>query len=241
MPGFVRPTAGNSDEILATLESIAREWIFRVEFNKRNLRRQPWFAERMTSKREEFIADKMFSEMGDTCTITDDEIKKFYEDHRDDFVTLTLIKVATIAVDSQSVAEQAAKRIADGEDFASVAVDLSIYSSSPTGFDTTDLVDRSKLPTVYDAIWDKQIGEVAGPVYESGQNVWKIVKLLGREDPRLLPLNEATQMVVDRLKILKADAAVVKLIAELRSKEDVRIDYAVLEKLELPEAPKPLK
>ena len=241
MPGFVRPTAGNSDEILATLESIAREWIFKVEFDKRNLRRQPWFVERITSKREEFVADKMFDEMTDTSTVTEDEIKKFYEDHRDDFVTQILIKVATIAVNSQSVAEQAAKRIAGGEDFASVAVDLSIYSASPKGFDTTDFVDRSQLPAVYDAIWDKKIGEVVGPVYESDHNVWKVVKLLGRENPRLLSIEEATPVVVERLKTLTADAALVRLIAELRSKEDVRIDYDALEKLELPKPPMPLK
>jgi len=234
LPAFARPTPGNADEIALNMSHFSRERVFKLEFDKRNLRQAPWFVERMRNKKEELIATEMFTQMGDTAAVFQDEVKKYYEDNRDGFVTQTVIKVATITVDSQSVAEQAAKRITGGESFESVAVDLSIYTSSPTGFDTTDFVDRSQLPAVYDAIWEKKIGEVVGPVYDSNSETWKIAKLLGREDPRLLTLEEATPMVVERFKLLKADKAVEKLIAELRSKTDVEIDDKALEELELP-------
>lgn len=233
-PSFARPTAGNSDEIVDTIELMAREGVFKVEFEKRNLRQQPWFVERITNKREELIADQMFSQMTDTSTVTKDEVTTFFDEHRDDFITQMLIKVALITVGSESVAEEAVKRIADGESFESVAVDLSVYTSSPTGFDTTDFIDGSQMPVVYSAIADKKIGEVTGPVHDSEQYAWHVVKLLGRESPRLLSLEEATPMMVERFKMLKADKGVARLIEELRSKENVTANYELLDTLELP-------
>jgi len=115
-----------------------------------------------------------------------------------------------------------------------VAVDYSIYSSTSTGFDTTGLIDRSKLPAVYDAIWNKKIGEIVGPIYISDMDLWIVAKLLGRENPRLLTLDEATPMIVERLKTLKADEVIVKFLAQLRQKIGVSVDEQELKHLELP-------
>jgi peptidyl-prolyl cis-trans isomerase C len=238
MPRFARPMAGNFTQISDIVEQLVREEIFRDEFEKRKLRNQAWFMERMASKKEELMADLLFSVMSDTCAITEEEMKRYYEEHRDNFVTLTVIKLATIIVESEDLAKEISRKISGGKSFESVAVDFSVYSSSELGYDTTDFIPRSKWPSVYDAIWDKRIGEVAGPVYLPEDNVWVMAKLLARQDPRLLSFEEAVPMISERLKLVKADDAVVRLISELRDKAGVKIDYDALEKLELPEAPR---
>ena len=234
MPPFARPTAGNSDQIEETVVHVAKDRVYSFEFDKRNLSQQPWFREKMASKREELAASAMFRAMTDTSTVTEEEAKAYFDEHKDDFLTPTLVKVTMISVDSEDVANEIAKRIAEGKSFESVAVDYSVYASSQAGFDTTGLVDRSFFPPIYDAIWDKGIGEVVGPVYLSDRDLWVVAKLVGRQNPRPLTFEEALPGIDKRLRFLKADGALDRLIAQLRSQVGVIVDYQALEKLELP-------
>jgi peptidyl-prolyl cis-trans isomerase C len=235
MPPFARPTAGNSDQIAEAVVHVAKDRVYSLEFDKRNLSQQPWFRERMASKREEMAATAMFRAMIDTSTVSEEEAKAYFDEHEDDFLTPTLVKVTMISVDSEDVANQIAKRIAEGKSFESVAVDYSVYTSSRAGFDTTGLVDRSFFPPIYDAIWDRGIGEVVGPIYLSDRDLWVVAKLVGRQNPRPPAFEEALPAIDKKLGFLKADGALARLIAQLRSQVGVVVDYQALEKLELPQ------
>ena len=235
MPAFARPTAGNSDQIEEAVVHVAKNRVYSLEFDKKNLSEQPWFRERMASKREEIAVSGMFVAMADTSTVTEEEAKAYFDEHKDDFVTPTFVKAAMISVKSEDVANAIVKRIAEGKSFESVAVDYSVYTSSQAGFDTTGFVDRSFFPPIYDAIWDKGIGEVVGPIYLSDSELWGVAKLLGRQNPRPLTFEEALPGINQRLRYAKADGALARLIAQLRSQVGVIVDYQALEKLELPQ------
>jgi len=233
MPPFARPTAGSSDEIAVTIEHFGREAIFLHEFNKRKLRESAWFKQKMTNKREELMLGRAFVNLRDTCTVTEDEVKKYFDEHRDEFTTVTRIKLAMMRFSAQDIAQRAAKKIADGESFENAAVDMSVYSMSETGYDTTDFFDRSEHTPLYDALWDKQLGAVAGPIPEN--EIWVVAKLLDRTNPRLLSLEEAGPMIARKMRLVKADQALAKLIDRLRSETKIVINEQALAALELPQ------
>jgi hypothetical protein len=232
MPLFARPTKGDPDGIAANIKHFGRGRIFEHEFNKLGLENQPYFREKMQNKREEYVLMDLFRALRDTSRVTREEVQEYYETHRDDYVTQTVINLALMSFDSEDVAIQAAQRISEGEDFESVAIDFSVFSGSETGYDTTGFIDKSKMPVMFDAIWEKEIGGTAGPVYETDR--WSVGKLLGRQDPRLLSLEEAAPMIEDTLRFLKADGAFAGFIEDLRSKAEINIDYDALAALELP-------
>lgn len=232
LPPFAKPTPGNSDEIAVTIEHFGREAVFAHEFDKRKLSDSTWYKQKLTNKKEELMLGHAFANLRDTCTVTEDEVKKYYDEHRDEFVTVTRIKLSMMRFASEDVAQKAAKKIAGGESFEDAAVDLSVYSMSETGYDTTDFIDKSQHPALYDALWDKKIGEVAGPVPE--QEIWVVAKLLDRTNPRLLTLEEATPMIAQKMRLAKADQALTKLIQRLKSQTKIVIDEKALAALELP-------
>ncbi len=236
MPPFVRPTGGNTDQIALTVEHFGREKIFEAEFLKLGLQNKPFFRDKARKKLEEFMLNDMFTALQDTVHVSPEEAAEYYENHRDDYMTVPMVSLAVMSFDSVDVARRAAKKLEDGGDFESVAVSFSIYSGSEAGFDTTGLISKDKMAPLFDAIWDKEIGSTAGPVVVDGS--WKIGKLLARQDPRLLALDEATPMIVERLKFFKADKAFAALIEELRSKAKIVVHDEVLEALVLPVIPK---
>jgi hypothetical protein len=232
LPPFAKPTGGNTDQIALTIEHLGREKIFEVEFEKLGLRHKPFFLDRVKKKREELILSQMFSAMQETVTVTQEEVAEYYEGHRDDFMTVPMINLAFMTFSSADVARQAAKKLEEGRDFESVAVDFSIYSASGAGFDTTGFISRDKSMALFDALWEKEIGSTAGPLVDG--DYWKIAKLLGRQDPRLLSLQEAASMIVERTSFVKADAAFAALLEELRSKAKIVVHDAVLETIAFP-------
>lgn len=236
LPSFARPVGGNTDQIAITIEHLGREKIFELEFDKLGLRDKPYFQDRAKKKREEFILNEMFAAMQETVTVAREEVTEYYEAHRDDFMTVPMINLAVMTFGSADVARQAAKKLEEGRDFESVAVDFSIYSASGVGFDTTGFISRDKAMALFDAIWEKEIGSIAGPL--AVEDNWKIAKLLARLDPRLLGLEEATSMIVERISFVKADAAFAALIEELRSKAKIVVHDEALEALVLPVIPK---
>ena len=231
-PPFARPTGGNTDQIVLTIESLGRDKMFELEFDKLGLRDKPFFRDLARKKREELILSQLFAALQETTTVTQEEVKEHYDTHRDDFMTVPLIKLAVMSFDSVDVARQAAKKLEEGRDFESVAVDFSIYSGTEAGFDTTGYVSKDKAQGLFDSLWEKEIGSTAGPVAEAGH--WKIGKLLARLDPRLLSLEEATPMIVERLNFLKADEDFAAMIDGLRSKASIVVNEEALRAVVLP-------
>jgi peptidyl-prolyl cis-trans isomerase C len=231
-PAFARPTGGNTDEITLAIEHMGKDKVYALEFERRNLGQQDWYRERMHEKREELILMDFFRQVGDTCTVTEEEMRSYYEENTDDFRTSPLIKVATIRVESLGIARKIAEKIEEGQDFESVAVDFSVYSITESPIDTVGFVDRSGLDEVFTAIWDREIGTVVGPIFE--RNSWTIAKLIDREEMRLLSYEEARQRIEERLRLRKSDAAFAGFLEELRAQADVEIDYEALDALELP-------
>ena len=227
MPPFARPIGGNSDQIAITLEHFAREKTIEREFHKLDLENQPYFLERVQRKKGELLLDNMFVGMKKTSAVTEEEVREYYEEHRDEFVTQPLISLAVMSFDSEVAARRAAERVSQGQDFASVAIDFSIYSGSESGYDTTGYIGRDKWTPLFDAIWEKEVGATAGPILTD--DGWKVAKLLGRLDQRLLSLEEASPMVVERLRFIKANQGLEKLLANLRSAATVEVDHAALE------------
>ncbi|MBN1504290.1 MAG: peptidyl-prolyl cis-trans isomerase, partial [Candidatus Eisenbacteria bacterium] len=231
-PPFVRPVGGNTDDIVLTIEDLGREKVYELEFNKLGLRDKPFFRNLVRKKREELILSQLFVAIQDTVTITREEVEEHYEANRDAFMTAPVINLAVMTFDSVNVARRAAKQLEEGRDFESVAVDFSIYSGSETGFDTTGFITKDKAVALFEALWETPIGSTAGPILDSRR--WKVAKLLARQDPRLLNLEEATPMIVERLGFMKADVAFAALIEDLRSKASIAVNEEALRAVVLP-------
>jgi peptidyl-prolyl cis-trans isomerase C len=233
MPAMVRPTGGNSEQIAVTVQHFGQQEIVRSEFEKRNLGQQAWFRARVKNRREAVMGSELFGMLTDSSRVTEEEARAYYEDHRDYYWTVPLISAAAIFVESEEVARRIEKKILEGEEFESVAVDFSVYSSSETGYDTTGFFRKDLYPALYDAIWDKEIGTVSGAVEHQG--AWVVGKLLARYDSRLLSFEEAVPRVASRLKQLKANEALANLLQELKTDFGVEVYEEALEALVLPE------
>ncbi len=82
--------------------------------------------------KKELLFDKYRTEVLKDASITDDSIKEYFEENKEELV---VIKASHILVDSEDKAKAALDRLNAGEDFAKVAMDVSMDGSAQLGGD----------------------------------------------------------------------------------------------------------
>ncbi|MCL5102913.1 MAG: SurA N-terminal domain-containing protein [Armatimonadetes bacterium] len=115
---------------------------------------------------------------------SDEETKSAYEMMKTRYVHGPRRQVAVIINNKKAKIEDAAKRIKDGEDFDTVAIDCSAMGSVKLWLEKNQPMVP---PELLKAAWDTKVGEVSGPVNVSmgGQPTqWVVLKVL-KDQPKV--------------------------------------------------------
>ena len=100
-----------------------------------------------------------------TIKASNDDIKRYYDDHKDEFARPVVVKVRHILLPNRIEADAAMKRVLTGEDFAKIAKELSTDPvSAPTGGLIGPFKRGELVPEFENAVFKLKLGEVSGIV-----------------------------------------------------------------------------
>jgi peptidyl-prolyl cis-trans isomerase SurA len=171
-------------------------------------------------------------EVGEQMDIGSDEVKKYYDAHKQEFVRPEEVDLAQIflSTDGKSPEEMAAvhtraedlhNRVEKGEDFAALA---KRYSEGPTAQNGGDLGDyeRGQLAgPIEDAVFKLEKGQITEVIQtKSGFNIFKV------EDhfqAGLQPLDKVSPEITNRLYQQKMQPALRAYLAQLREESYVQV------------------
>jgi parvulin-like peptidyl-prolyl isomerase len=170
----------------------------------------------------------------DASDVRDAELEQYYEDNE---LRLTLpeqVRVRHVLVtwkplgtqdDRAAIRKQMEpilERARAGEDFAALATEYSDdYATKDTGGDTGLFPRGTMVPAFEEVAFSLELGEISDPV-ETVFGV-HILKLVQRQEPRLLPLDEIREELREHVREEKMEAAVQAKIDELRAAADIEI------------------
>jgi len=130
--------------------------------------------------------------------VSDDEIRTYYQGHRDEFMLPRQYRLAQIVVPTEKMAVEIRDRLLGGESFVELA---RRYSVSPDGRQGGELGywREDYLPAEFEGVQKLKIGEIA-PVTHSPYG-YHIVKLIGIRLARTIPLEEAGPEIAQKLRL----------------------------------------
>ncbi len=177
-------------------------------------------------REQELINDFIESHIKPKVQVTADQVKKFYDDNPTFFkkpeevrARHILFKVPKDASDAQkklvlAKAEAARKRALNGEDFATLAKQLSEGPSAPNGGEL-GFFDRTKMVKPFaDAAFALKPGEIS-PVVET-QFGYHVIKVEEHRPPHTQPLEEVKVPIQNFLTQKEVGQQVNQLLSELR-------------------------
>jgi peptidyl-prolyl cis-trans isomerase C len=165
----------------AFAEQIVQVKVLSQEAEKRKIDQEPKIKEEVTFQRENLLAQAMFLSLQDTVKVDDAAVEKYYNDHKNEYEVLKarhiLIRVKGAPMqaipgkpeltDEEALAKAQAirKRLAGGEDFATVAKAESDDSGSGAqGGDLGEFRKGMMVPPFEEAAFAAKVNEITQPV-----------------------------------------------------------------------------
>lgn len=182
-------------------------------------------------ERQMLISRVQQDEVAGKISVSEDEVQKYYAEHKDEFttqpqITLREILVAVpttekgvnVAEDdaARAKAEEILKRIQAGESFAQLATELSDSGSKANGGLIGPIARRDLSPELLEEIDPLKVGETTLVLRTT--RGYQIIKLESRTPEKVQTLNEARAAIADRLALQKQRGHMLQYLQELRKR-----------------------
>lgn len=161
--------------------------------------------------------------------LTEEEIRVFYDGHKDNFKTEETVKASHILVDSEEEAEKILKEIKEGKDFAKTA---EVYSKCPSKANGGDLgfFSRGKMvPEFEEAAFKLNVGEISDVV--KTQFGAHLVMVTEKKEPENLEFEQVRNKISDYLLGQKRNVAFTQKTEALKKQYKVEVNDECLEEL----------
>jgi hypothetical protein len=115
-------------------------------------------------------------------SVTDEDIRKYYDEHPDDFMRPEQVRVSVISLKTEDEALRVLDKLKMGANFAAMAAKYSTDKKSASEWGDLNFFTEKRYSEIYDAARGKDIGEIGGPVKMYG-NYWvfQVTHRLSRE------------------------------------------------------------
>lgn len=182
------------------------------------------------AKKKIIIAKFVKTEIDDKIEISEDEIKKYYEDHKDDFKKPEMWRASHILLASESEAKDVQAMILAGGSFEDLARDKSIDATASRLGDVGYFRKGQVIPEFENACFELQIGQTSQIVRT--QFGYHIIKLTDRKPESLQSFEEAKPTIENELRRTKRNESFDKLVVDLKDKYRVRVEDDAVKAIE---------
>jgi foldase protein PrsA len=153
--------------------------------------------------------------------ITDEDLKAFFEENKDQYNTPEMVRASHILVDTEEEAKQIAQQLKDGADFATLATEKSTDTMSAAVGGDLDWFGRGQMVEPFEnAAFSLQVGQVSAPV--KSDFGYHIIKLTDKKAAYEAVFEEVRADVELAYKSSKAKS-VSELASELRGASDITV------------------
>jgi parvulin-like peptidyl-prolyl isomerase len=176
--------------------------------------------------RAKLIQDKLYAKVTQGVTVTDKEIRDYYDKHKDQYSTAESRTVRHILVDKKARADALYAQLKAGASFAQLAKK---YSKDPGSAAQGGKLTVSKGQTVpeFDKLaFSLKKGELAAPV--KTQYGWHIIQALSDVKPAsVTPFAKAKDQIKAELLQTKKSQAMTKWVADVKKEFGDKTSYQV--------------
>ena len=203
-------------------ELIKQELIYQDSIN-RNIDNRESFKKEMEEITRSILAKYYLNDLFGAIQVSDDEIKKYYEDNKDLFKSKYKFKAKHILVESEEKANEIKKMYDNGKNFEDLAKEFSICPSKEVGGDLGEFSQGQMVLEFENACIEATVNELTLPV--KTQFGYHIIKLESKTQPEQLQLSSVKDEIISKISKEKERMVYVQRMNSLISKSNVDRKY----------------
>jgi parvulin-like peptidyl-prolyl isomerase len=181
--------------------------------------------------RRQLMIGEVIEQENDKVEVTEEEISKYYEEHKDYFFEPEKRKIRHILVEDKEEAQKILNQIKDGMvDFEKAAREKSICPSSEQDGDL-GYITRGQMVKEFETVaFSLEAGEISEVV--KTEYGYHIIRCEDIQEEHQQTFEEAKGTIKENLRSQKENSAIEALLTQLREESDVIIHYDFTSELE---------
>ena len=156
-------------------------------------------------------------------SITEEEIVKYYNEHKEHFQTPESVRASHILVKEEDEANDIINEINEGLSFEEAAKKYSMCPSKEAGGDLGEFTRGKMVPEFEEAAFSIEEGKLSEPV--KTQFGYHIIKVQSKKEAGISTLEEAKDQIIHQVTALKQQEKYLNKTEDLRDKYEVKINF----------------
>ncbi len=199
----------------AVLEQLIAQRLFLLDAQRNLFEREQAFKDQLAAVKEQLLMEYAISKCVESVRVTEDEVRGYYDSHKDEMTEGETVNASHILVDSEEKATELLNAINAGEiSFEDAARDNSSCPSSAQGGNLGDFGRGQMVPEFDTACFEMEEGEVRGPV--KTQFGYHLIRLNKKNPAEALSYNDVRAQLYEQLTREKQQAAYQSKINQLK-------------------------
>jgi peptidyl-prolyl cis-trans isomerase C len=199
------------------------------EAAKENLEKSKEFQDRLGDIKEQLLIESLLKKKLMTDSkLTDEELNKYYEGHKDEFKKPPEMDTSQIVVKTEKEAKEIQAKLTAGEDFPELARKYSLDPAAKASGGRVGYQPKGSLIPEYEAAASKltKPGQVSPSI--KTQLGYHIIRLEGIKPPQQVPFAEVKDFIKQKLAQERQQEVLEKYIESLRQANKITINEELL-------------
>ncbi|MBN1526924.1 MAG: peptidylprolyl isomerase [Candidatus Omnitrophica bacterium] len=215
------------------LEEMIAEMLFYEEGVRKGLDRDKEVQDILREAKKKVVITKLIkNEVEDKTKVTDDQMKRFYETHKESFKSPELWRASHILVGTEQEAKDISDQLAGGASFEELAKKYSTDATAERGGDVGYFRKGQLVPDFEKACLKLDVGQASDVVRT--QFGYHIIKLTDKKEPQVQPFESVKRIIEGELKKVRQSELLDELVMKLKDRYKVQINNDTLQALEGP-------
>lgn len=199
----------------AVLEQLVNKNLLLCEAKKNLYEYDPKFKAELAKIKDEMLANFAIEKAIANVKITDDEVQKFYEEHKSELVGGETVEASHILVDSEEKANSILADINESKiSFEDAARENSSCPSGQKGGSLGEFGKGQMVPEFDKAVFEMSVGEIKGPVQT--QFGYHLIRLDKKNEAKEIPFEEIKPQLAQKVLSDKQQVAYASKLNQLK-------------------------
>lgn len=227
LPEYLKAMADTPQGRKEMLDTMVIRELILQQASKDGLDKGPEIEEKLQDLRKRLVVEAYLKKKVETeSNVSDEDLKKFYEENKDKFKTGEQIKASHILVKTEQEAKTILGLIKAGGSFEELAKKSSVDSSAAKGGDLGWFGKGSMVPAFEKAALALKEGQVSDVV--KSDFGYHIIKLTGKRPAGIRPLEEVKEQIKGAIMPGKQQEVFQKIKEELKKTAKITIKEDVI-------------
>ena len=221
LPSYYRGMAEKNRKTL--FDDMIVESLFLEDALRKGINRDKEVRDILEEARKKIIIAKFVkTEVDDKIKISEDETKKYYDAHKDEFKKPEMWRASHILVANEGEAKDILTALSAGKNFQDMAKERSIDATASRGGDVGYFRKGQVVPEFENACLALKVGQTSQIIRT--QFGYHIIRLTDKKPESVQSFEEARPVIENELKLKARNELFDKLVTDLKNKYRVRVE-----------------